>query len=218
MTIVGIASDVRDNGLVFEPGPLLYVPYLQVNTPTARVSLVARTAGDPTQLTREIRQAIWQVDRNQPIDRVASLKSVLLEGASAERFRTLLVAQFAIAGLLLAIVGVFAMTSASVTARTWEASVRMALGARPWQVASSILRETSGQVTVGVALGLGAFYLSRSVLGSLLFRTSALDVSVILGGVSALTLLSFSAALWQARRLMSVSPSLGLRSPIGERE
>ena len=215
MTIIGVAGDVRDNGLTIDPGPVLYVPYLQLNTATARVSLVARTAGDPTRVAGAIRQAIWQVDRNQPIDRVAPLESILREGASAERFRTWLVAQFAFAGVLLAIVGVYAMTSASVAARTWEASIRLALGARPWTVASGIVRDTSIQVLVGVALGLGSFYLLRSLIASLLFRTSAFDVTVIASAVGVLTLLALSAAAWQARRLTATSPALGLRQPAG---
>lgn len=213
MTIVGVVSDVRDVGLVTDPGPLLYVPYLQLNTPTARVSLVARTAGDPTPMAGAIRQAIWRVDRNQPMDRVASLDNVLLEGASAERFRTWLVAQFAIAGVLLAIVGVYAMTSASVTARTWEASLRLALGARPWSVASAVVRDAAGQVAAGVVLGLGTFYLLRRLIATLLFQTAALDLSVMLAAAIGLSMLALAAAAWQARRLAAVSPALGLRGP-----
>jgi len=211
MTIVGVAGDVRDEGLVTDPGPLLYVPYLQDNTPTARVSLVARTQGDPTQLAQSVREAIWQIDRNQPIDRVASLEDVFLEGASAERFRTLLVGLFAFSGLTLAIIGVYAVTAASVTARTWEAALRLALGARPWSLAARMVREASTQILTGVAIGVTAFYLLGRLLSGLLFQTSAADPFVIVGAALTMTVLALLAAGWQSRRLAKVSPAVGLR-------
>ena len=214
MTIVGVAGDVRDVGLVTPPVATLYVPYLQNNTATARVSLVARTQGDPVRSAASVRQAIWDVDRNQPISRVASLDAVLLEGASAERFRALLVALFAGAGVLLAIVGIYAMTAAAVTARTWEAGLRLALGARPWRIAAGVMRDASIQVVTGTALGLAGFWSLRRLIAGLLFETSAMDGTVMVASVAGLTLLALLAAALQARRLAAVSPLLGLRGPV----
>ena len=213
MEIVGVAGDVRDVGLVTVPLPMLYVPYLQNNTATARVSLVAKTLGDPAQLALRVRQAIGEVDANQPISRVASLDDVLLEGASAERFRALLVGVFAVAGVLLAVVGIYAMTAASVTARTWEASLRVALGARPWRIAASLIRDAALQVLIGAGLGLTAFWSLRRLVSGLLFQTSPTDAAILLASVGGLTLLALSAAALQARRLAGVSPALGLRDP-----
>jgi ABC-type antimicrobial peptide transport system permease subunit len=192
---------------------MLYVPYLQNNTATARVSLVAKTQGDPSRFVASVRQAIRDVDPNQPISRVASLDEVLLEGASAERFRALLVGLFAGAGVLLAIVGIYAMTAASVTARTWEASLRIALGARPWRIAARVIRDAALQVSVGAVLGLAAFWSLRRLIAGLLFQTSATDGLVLLTSVGGLALLALSAAALQARRLAAVSPALGLRGP-----
>src|SRR5205823_4717887 len=73
LTIVGVAADVMDVGAGVKPGPTLYVPYLQQNTPTARVTLVAWTRGDPLASAQAVRQAIWSVDPNQPVDRVGRL-------------------------------------------------------------------------------------------------------------------------------------------------
>jgi predicted permease len=213
MEIVGVAGDVRDIGLVNPPVATLYVPYLQNNTATARVSLVVRTQTDPARLAPSVRQAIRDVDPNQPISRVASLDDVLLEGASAERFRALLVALFAGVGVLLAVVGIYSMTAASVTARTWEASLRVALGARPWRVAAGVLRDASLQVLAGTALGLAAFWSLRRLISGLLFHTDATDGVVILASAGGLALLALSAAALQARRLAGVSPALGLRGP-----
>jgi putative ABC transport system permease protein len=215
MTIIGVVGDVRDDGLVNEPRQLLYVPYLQLNTATARVSLVARTQGEPTLMATSIRQAIWSVDRNQPIDRIASLENVLLEGTGAERFRTLLAGLFALAGLLLAVVGVYAVTSASVTARTREASLRLALGAVPWKIAASMLRQATIQILAGAMSGVVAFYLLRNLLSSLIFRTSAADVFVIAASAFGVILLATLAAAWQSRRLAVVSPAVALRAADG---
>jgi putative ABC transport system permease protein len=211
MTIVGVAGDVRDWGLVNEPGPLLYVPYLQLNTPTARVSLVVLTQGDPRALQEEVRRAIWRVDRNQPIDRVASLEDVLIEGASAERFRTLLVGLFGLVGAILAVVGVYAVTAASVTARTFETSLRLALGARPLGIAGGVIREAALQVAAGLAGGLALFYLLSGLIARLLYQTSAADGRVIAGAATAMSASALLAAAWQSRRLALVSPALGLR-------
>lgn len=211
MTIVGVAGDVRDDGLVNDPGPILYVPYLQANTATARVSLVARTKADPTQTAASIRQAIWSVDRNQPIDHMMPLEDVLFEGTNAERFRTILVGIFAIVGLVLAIIGVYAVTAAAVTARAWEASLRLALGASPWRVGASLVREAGAQLAMGAVLGLVIFYFSRQTLSGVLFRTPAINPAIIAGSALGMLFPGLVAALWQARRLAAVSPALGLR-------
>ena len=211
MEIVGVAGDVRDVGLVAEPLPMLYVPYLQNNTATARVSLVAKTEGDPGRFVANVRQAIREVDPNQPVSRVAALDEVLLEGASAERFRALLVGLFAAAGVLLAVVGTYAMTAASVTARTWEASLRIALGAQPWRIAAGVIRDAALQVSLGAVLGLAGFWSARKLVSALLFQTSATNGLVIFTSVMGLAILALSAAAVQARRLTSVSPALGLR-------
>jgi putative ABC transport system permease protein len=211
MTIVGVVGDVRDDGLVNDPGPILYTPYFQTNTPTARVSLMARTTGDPVLAAASIRQAIWGLDRNQPIDRMLSLDRVLLEGTSAEQFRTLLVSIFAVVGSILAIIGVYAVTSAAVTARTWEASLRLALGASPWRVGGGLVRESSAHIAIGVVLGGLLFYLSRQLLSGVLFRTAATHAPTVLAAAIGMLALGVIAASLQARRLAAVSPALGLR-------
>jgi len=179
MTIVGVAGDVRDYGLATEPGPFLYVPYLQFNTPTARVSLVVRTAMTPKNLADTVRRAIWEVDRNQPIDRVATMEEIFSEGASPERFRTWLITLFGIAGLALAVVGVYAVAAAAVSARSLEASLRLALGAPRWRVVATVLRESSWPVLIGVGIGIAGFLVAGRSLSVLLFEPSAIDLSTV---------------------------------------
>ena len=211
LTIVGIVGDVRDNGLTNLPGPTLYVPYYQLNTPTARVSVVARTHGDPAAMASAIRNAIWEVDRNQPIDRLLPLTGVLIEGASAERFRALLVGLFAAIGLALAVVGVYAVAASAVAARTFEASLRLALGARPWRLVAGMLREAGVQSVAGVAIGIGAYAALSSQIRTLLFQTSPTDPAIVIGAAVVMLVCSLGAALFQLRRLARVSPVLGLR-------
>src|SRR5262249_36452585 len=146
LTIVGVAADVMDAGAGVKAGPTLYVPYLQQNTATARVTLVAWTRGDPLASAQAVRQAVWWVGSNQPVDRVGRLSDQLVTSAHDERFRTVLLGIFAVSGLLLALVGVYGVAAASVAAQRWEAGVRLALGARPAALVLKMLRETTASV------------------------------------------------------------------------
>jgi ABC-type antimicrobial peptide transport system permease subunit len=98
-----------------------------------------------------------------------------------------------------------------VTARTWEASLRLALGARPWLVSGGLVKEAAVQLGAGTALGWAIFYLSRRTLSGVLFQTPAIDPSIVAAASVGMLLFGLSAALWQARRLASVSPALGMR-------
>jgi ABC-type antimicrobial peptide transport system permease subunit len=97
-------------------------------------------------------------------------------------------------------------------ARTWEASLRLALGAAPWKIVASMLRQATRQILAGALAGVVAFYFLRNLLSTLLFETSAADPFVIAGSALAVILLAILAAAWQSRRLAAVSPALGLRA------
>jgi ABC-type antimicrobial peptide transport system permease subunit len=105
----------------------------------------------------------------------------------------------------------YAVASADVTPRTWEASLRLALGASPWRVGAGLVREAAGQMAIGVLAGLALFYLFREMLSSALFRTPVLNPSIVLAASIGMFSLDAAAAAWQARRLARVSPALGLR-------
>ena len=211
LTIVGVAADVMDAGAGVKPGPTLYVPYLQQNTPTARVTLVAWTRGDPLASAQAVRQAIWSVDPNQPVDRVGRLTDQILTSASSERFRTVLLAIFAASGLLLALVGVYGVAAASVAAQRWEAGVRLALGARPGALVLKMLRETTVSVAAGAAAGVAMFLVFARLLANLLYETNASDVRVIAAAVSVMSAGAIAAAWLQARHIATVSPTIALR-------
>ena len=122
MTVVGVAGDVMDAGAGVKAGPTLYIPYLQNNTATARVTLVVATRGDPLASAGVVQRAIWSVDPNQAATRVGRLEDLLVTSASDQRFRTVLLTIFAASGMLLALVGVYGVAAAAVSARRWEAA------------------------------------------------------------------------------------------------
>jgi len=211
LTIVGVAADVRDAGVGVKAGPTLYVPYLQQNTPTARVTLVAWTRGDPLALAQGVRQAIWAVDPNQPVDRVGRLTDQIVTSAADERFRTLLLATFAVSGLLLALVGVYGVAAASVAARRWEAGVRLALGATPGSLVVKMLGETTASVAAGASAGVAVFLGFGRLLADLLYQTPAADARVMSGAAALMIAGAVGAAWLQARHIATVSPTLALR-------
>jgi putative ABC transport system permease protein len=211
MTVVGVVADVRDAGLGVEQGPTLYVDYLQQNTVTARVSLLVRLTGDPLTTVKSVQQAVWSVDPDQPMDRVGRLRDVLTETASDQQFQTVLLSVFALVGLALAVVGVYGVAVAAVKARTWEAGVRMALGATSGRVIGDMLHEAGARVLTGVVVGVAAFLAAGRLASSLLFNTSYADVRVIGAAVMLLAAVSMAVVYTQARRLARVSPVLALR-------
>jgi len=211
MTIVGVAADVMDAGAGVKPGPTLYVPYLQQNTPTARVTLVAWTRGDPLASAQAVRQAIWSVDPNQPVDRVGRLSDQIVTSANNERFRTVLLAIFAVSGLLLALVGVYGVAAASVVAQRWEAGVRLALGARPGALVVKMLREATVSVMAGAVAGVAMFLAFARLLSGLVYETKVGDPRVMAAAVAVMTAGAIAAAWLQARHIATVSPTIAMR-------
>jgi len=211
MTIVGVAADVMDAGAGVKPGPTLYVPYLQQNTPTARVTLVAWTRGDPLASAQAVRQAIWSVDPNQPVDRVGRLSDQIVTSANNERFRTVLLAIFAVSGLLLALVGVYGVAAASVVAQRWEAGVRLALGARPGALVVKMLREATVSVMAGAVAGVAMFLAFARLLAGLVYETKVGDPRVMAAAVAVMSAGAIAAAWLQARHIATVSPTIAMR-------
>jgi putative ABC transport system permease protein len=211
MTIVGVAGDVMDAGAGVNLGPTLYVPYLQANTATARVTLVVRAAGDPMTIANAVRQAIWSVDPLQPVDGVGRLDRLLIASAGDERFRTVLVTIFALIGLSLALVGVHGVTAAAVASRTREMGVRLALGARPWQLVRGLLLETMGRVGVGAGAGVLAFLACGRLLKRLLYDAPAVQADIIAAAVVLMCGGALLAAYLRARPIGALSPVAVIR-------
>jgi len=211
MTVVGVAGDVMDAGAGASLGPTLYVPYLQVNTPTARVSLVVRSSGDPLSMAHAIQQAVWSIDPLQPVDRVARLDHLLTVSAGDERFRTVLVGIFAAIGLVVAMVGVHGVTAAAVASRTREMGIRLALGARPAELVGGLVVETMRRVGIGAAVGALTFVACGRLLNRLLYAAPAVEPDVIGAAVVLMCAGALLTAYFRARPLAALSPAVVLR-------
>ena len=189
----------------------MYVSYLQ--NPERRLNLVMRTdARDATQVAPAVRAQIKEFDQNQIIWRVQTLEDLLGTSVAPRRFNMMLLGIFAGVALVLAMVGLYGVMSYSVSWRTHEIGIRMALGANRADVLRLVVRQGMTMTVVGLVIGLlGAFFLSRVLVG-LLYGVSAKDpltfagVSIVLLGVALL------ACLLPARRATRVDPIIALRT------
>ena len=207
--IVGVVGNLKHSSLSAEIQPEVYIAYKQNPRPT--MMFVVRASNDPNSLIAAIREETRSLDSNLPIYNVRTFDQYISASVAQPRFNTLLLGVFAGVALILTIVGLYGVTSYSVTQRSHEIGVRMALGATSRDVLKLIIKQGMGLTLTGVALGLvGAFALTR-VAESLLFGVTATDpftfiaVSVLLIGVS------LAACAVPARRATKVDPMVALR-------
>jgi len=209
LTIVGVVGDTRRTGFDAEIRPETYLPYSQ--TPDRSMYLVVRAASSPMPVIQPVRDAVWAIDKDQAVFSVETMDQLLSEMMAQRRFNMLLLAIFAGAALILAAVGIYGVMSYSVTQRTHEIGVRIALGAGR----ATVLRQVAGQgmmlAAAGIGLGLaGSLALTRLMAG-LLFEVHATDpvtfvlIPLLLGGVA------LAASVIPARRAMKLDPILALR-------
>ena len=209
--IVGVVGDVRRDGLDVDVQPEMYASYLQ--SPERRLNVILKTdLADAGQLIQPARAAVKAFDRDQIIWRTQTLDQLLSASVAPRRFNMLLLGIFSAVALVLAAVGLYGVMSYSVSWRTHEIGIRMALGAKRANVLRLVVRQGMTMAFIGLAIGLvGAFSLSR-VLKSLLYGVSSTDpltfaiVSVVLLTVALL------ACLLPARRATRVDPLVALRT------
>jgi putative ABC transport system permease protein len=209
LTVVGVVGDVKQYGLDQDQKTQFYRPQRQM--PLRPMSLVVRAAADPSGLTASLRQAVLSADPDQPIYDVRTMSGLLSDTSAPRRLSLLLLGAFAVTALLLAGVGIYGVMAYSVTQRTHEIGIRMALGARRGDVLLMVFGQGLRLVLTGSALGvLAAFGLTR-LMSSLLYGVSPTDpptlglVSVVLVGTALL------ACLIPARRASGVDPMIALR-------
>jgi putative ABC transport system permease protein len=207
--IVGIAADARDQRLDGETAPTVF--YAHPGLPLGYMSLVVRTAGDPAPIARAIPQVVHSLDPNQPVADVRMMDEVLLRSIAPQRFQMLLLTLLAGIALVLAAVGIYGVISYSVTQRTNEIGIRMALGATRGDVLRLVLSQGGAIVACGLVLGFaGALALTRTISG-LLFGVGPAD-PMTLGAVALLlTIVALIALAGPARRASRVDPLRALR-------
>jgi putative ABC transport system permease protein len=202
--IVGVVGDVQHYALGRSSVPQVYVPFQQ--RPTGNVNFVVEASVPPASLVSGARAAIHGVDPDEPIVNLQVADALVSNAISMPRFRTLIMTGFGFAALLLAVVGLYGMLAYSVSRRTMEIGVRMALGATRGSVVALVFREGGPLVMLGLAVGLaGAWMLSR-VLQSMLFGVGARDPLVFIFVPLTLAAVATIAMLVPARRASRVDP------------
>ena len=176
------------------------------------MSLVVRASGDPLGLTPSVRTAVWSIDKDQAITRIASMDQLLARSEADRRFASTLFEVFGVVALLLATTGVYGVLAGSVTERTREIGVRVALGASRADILGVVVREGLMVTGIGIALGLAGAAAASQALVTLLFGVSRLD-PVTYGGVVAILIgASAVACSVPAWRAVHVDPATTLRA------
>jgi predicted permease len=206
--VIGVVKDVRAHA-DREAAPTLYRPHWCLDL--RRVTLVARTRGDPLSIAGAVRAAVHETDADVPVTALRTMREVLEESVSQRRFQMLLTSTFALCALLLAGLGIYGVVSYAVTRRTREMGIRAAFGARAPDLCSLILRQGMTPVALGLILGVAVALAGGRLLQSLLYEVRPRD-PWILSVVVAVVLLTGTLACWlPARRAAKVDPMVALR-------
>jgi predicted permease len=210
-SVVGVVADVRHEALEKASGPELYLPMRQTGD-YADMELVMRTALPPESLAGTMRAALRPVDPNLPVREFETLQALVDKAVSPRRFLVMLLAGFAGFALLLASLGIYALISHSVSQRTREIAICMALGASEGLVRRSVLTETLRLTVLGVALGTVASFVLTRGLESLLFGTTPADPVIFSAVTLLLCTVGLLAGYIPARRASRTDPMLALRA------
>ena len=207
--IVGVVGDVRHFGFDSDPLPELYLPYAQ--DPRSEMNLVVRTAADPASLVPLVKKEIWHIDSDLPVTDIKTMDQWVSADTAPRRFILLLIGVFALCAVALAAAGIYGVVSYSVTQRTQEIGIRMALGAGRRGLLWWVLRQTVVWLALGIATGgAGALAVTR-VLRTYLFHVPANDPAVFALVGSFLAVIAVAAHALPARRAMKVNPLEALR-------
>ena len=208
--IVGIAADIKQDEPSSSTKPEILVPFEQL--PWFGATLVVRTASaNPLNLEREVKRAILAVNKNQTISPAISVEQALFEQIAEPRLYTLLLGVFAALATLLAAVGIYGVMSYSVTQRTQEIGIRLALGAQASDVLKLVLKQGMLITLIGVVIGLAAAFALTRLMTSWLFGVSATDPATFMLIAALLTLVALLACYLPALRATKVDPMVALR-------
>jgi len=207
--IVGVVADARQSELQQAPQPTIFLSNSQA--PMYFATLVVRAEGDPRALSQSIEDAIHRVDPDQPVSDVQTMSSVFSASVASPRFQATLLGVFAAIAMALAIVGIYGVVSYSVSQRTNEIGIRIAMGAASKHIVGMVLGEALLLTALAIAIGLCVAVALSRVLQSLLFEVTPTDPLTL--GVVACVILAIAAvaAVLPARRAMRVDPVVALR-------
>lgn len=215
-TIVGVIDEIRHQALDQAPRPEVWLPFAQlpdnlITTWLRGVNVTARSNGDPMAAVPALRKAINQLDRDLPLINVQSMEALAGESTAVRRLETSLLAAFGTIALGLSAIGLFGLLAFYVAQRIPEFGVRLALGATPATLLTTVLRRGLILLGIGLAVGLpGAFFLGRG-MSTILFEVKPSDPIAVLAAVGTLTVVTLAACALPARRAMKVDPLTALR-------
>ena len=207
--IVGVVADIKHGNLAEERKPEMYVPYMQ--HPHSWMFLAIRGASDPRTLIAAVRNAVREVDPEQPAYNVMTMQERIEKSIAPQRFNTLLLGVFAVVAIALAAVGIYGVVSYSVAQRTREIGVRLALGAQSGDILRLVVGQGMLLTMIGIGLGLAAALLLTRLMASLLYGVSATDPFVFAGIAVLLAFVALLACYIPARRATKVDPMIALR-------
>ena len=211
LEIVGVVADTRDAGLTQNTGPMIYSCYYQGSTSATPAALVVRTSGDPRSAIPMIKQAIWSVDPAQPLSSIVILDDFLAASLGPQKLRAWLVGVCSAFGVLLAVIGIYGVTSRSVAERTKEVGIRIALGGHPssvsWRLVTASMRAVGAGVITGAMLSLAV----DGGIIRLLPELGASQWAFRMGAAIVMSTAGVIAAILAARHAASIEPVRALR-------
>ena len=210
ISVVGVVKDVRQFELTAAPRPQMYVSYRQAGF-FAPEDLVVKTDVDPASMAATVRNAVWEIDKDQPVSNIRTMEEILADSIARQRFSMLLLAIFAGVALVLAAVGIYGVMSYSVAQRTHEIGIRMALGAQTGAVLKLAVGYGMKLVIAGIVVGLVAALALTRVMSTLLFGVTATDPTTFTLISLLLVLVAAIASYIPARRATKVDPMIALR-------
>jgi putative ABC transport system permease protein len=207
--IIGVVGSIKQTTLDADARPAMFLPYLQ--SPSSGMTVIVRTTGEPLALAAAVREQVRSLDQDVPVTHVQTMQQVFSASVAQARFSMLVVGLFAALALILSAIGIYGVMAYSVSRRTHEIGLRMALGARQGQVLQLVLKQGMGLALAGIAIGLfGSFVLTR-LLATLLFGVGAKDPFTFIAVAVLLLVVALVACYLPARRATKVDPLVTLR-------
>jgi len=216
-TVIGVVGDVKHAGLDAETDPETYYHYLQIppetmNLAEGTMALVIRTSADSAAMTSSVRREVRELDPGQPVFNVAVMEDVVKGSVAQPRFRTFLISAFAGLALALASLGLYGVVSYSVTQRTTEIGIRLALGAQPKSILALVVFHAAGLVAIGLGIGIAVTLAGSQIISRFLFGISAADPITLVAASLVILLVALTASLIPALRAVKVDPAIALRA------
>ena len=213
VTVIGVVEDVKQMGMADKHRETVYQPLAQIDRPywLNHMSFVVRTASDPEALATAMRAVVHDIDRNQPVQTIATMQTLIDASTAEPRFQTRLLGAFSMLALLLAAVGTYGVLAYSVSQRTHEIGIRMALGAERRDVLRLVLRRTLLLAGTGVLIGAAGALAVTRVLQKFLFEVKPNDPATFVAVAALLACVALAAGWFPAWRATRVDPVEALR-------